>query len=344
MHRIGLVGTGYWGANIAASIEATGIAEIRWLCDLDPDNLKAVAAHRPGARTTMVLGELLADDAVDAVVISTPTETHFEVARAAFEAKKHVLLEKPMTASSEHARELIRCAKNADRILMAGHVFEYNATIAAVKRMIADGELGDIHYLHFERTNLGPVRTDVNALWDLASHDISIMCDFFGTAPANVTAAGQSFLNPGVEDVVFATFSFANGATAHLHASWLNPRKVRQITVVGSRKMLVWDDLDIQAPVRVFDKRADLPEPANTKGDYLAHKVRLFDAGIFIPNIALNRPLQAECAHFLECVESGKTPHSDGHSGLRVVTVLEAATESMHNNSMVVEIARPEGR
>ena len=344
MHQLGLVGTGYWGANIAASIEATGNAEIRWLCDTDPDNLKAVATHRPNARTTADLGELLGDDGLDAVVISTPTGTHFEVARAAFEAKKHVFLEKPMTASSDHARELIRCAEKAGRILMVGHVFEYNTTIAAVKQMIAEGELGDIHYLHFERTNLGPVRTDVNALWDLASHDVSIMCDFFGTAPASVTASGQSFLNPGVEDVAFATFFFANGATAHVHASWLNPRKVRQITIVGSRKMLVWDDLDMQAPIRVFDKRADIPGPANTTGDYLAHKVRLFDAGIFIPNIPSNRPLQAECAHFLECIETGRTPHSDGHSGLRVVSVLEAATESMRNNSMVMEIAPLGGR
>jgi predicted dehydrogenase len=344
MHQIALIGTGYWGANIAPSFEATGRAEIRWLCDLNPDNLAAVSKRRPQVRTSGSLEEVLADDAVEAVAISTPTTTHHAVASAALAAGKHVLCEKPLTADSADALDLINKAAAADRLLMVGHVFEYNSTIRTVKDMIDGGELGDIHYLHFERTNLGPVRTDVNALWDLASHDISIMCDFMGEAPADVTANGKSFLNPGVEDVAFATFSFAGGTKAHVHASWLNPRKVRQITIVGSRKMLVWDDLDMQAPIRVFDKRADAPHSPTSEGGFLGHKVRLFDAGIFIPNVPMNRPLQAECEHFLDCLEGKHAPRSAGESGLRVVAALEAATASMRNASAVTPIVIPGGK
>lgn len=340
-HQIALVGTGYWGTNIANSLEAAGRAEIRWLCDLDAKNLAAVAARRPAARTTANLDDVLADDAVEAVAVSTPTTTHYEVACRALAAGKHVLVEKPLTASSADAADLIRRAAQADRLIMVGHVFEYNSTIIEVKKMIEAGELGEVHYLHFERTNLGPVRTDVNALWDLASHDISIMCDFLGAAPVDVTANGRAFLNPAVEDVAFATFSFASGAKAHVHASWLNPRKVRQCTVVGSKKMLVWDDLDLQAPIRVFDKRADAEKPAAAEGGLLENKVRLFDAGIFIPNIPMNRPLQAECEHFLDCLESGETPRSDGLSGLRVVCALEAASESMRNASAITPVVIP---
>ncbi len=341
MHQIALVGTGYWGTNIATSFEATGRAEIRWLCDLDPKNLAAIAARRPDARTTANLDHVLNDDEVEAVVISTPTTTHHEVATRALAAGKHVLVEKPITASSEDAVDIIKRAKETNCLVMVGHVFEYNSTIIAVKEMIAAGELGKIHYLHFERTNLGPVRTDVNALWDLASHDVSIMCDFLGAAPVDVSANGKAFLNPGVEDVVFATFSFADGAKAHVHASWLNPRKVRQITVVGSHKMLVWDDLDLHVPIRVFDKRADAGEPANVAGGFLGHKMHLFDAGIFIPKIPMNRPLQAQCEHFLDCLGNGATPRSDGFSGLRVVSALEAASKSMRNASAITPVIVP---
>ena len=325
-------------SNIANSLEATGEARLVWLCDVNSENLAAAAKRHPKASTTTRLDELLADEAVDAVAISTPTTTHHAVAAAALAAGKHVLVEKPITASADQAVDLIRRAEAAGRLLMVGHVFEYNSSIAAVKDMIAAGELGTLHYLNFERTNLGPVRTDVNALWDLASHDVSIMCHFMDHPPADVTATGKSFLNPEMEDVAFATFRFERGTVAHVHASWLNPRKVRQITVVGSRKMLVWDDLDMQAPIRVFDKRADLPDATTTRGDFLDHKVRLLDDGVFIPNIAINRPLQDECAHFLDCIRKGSRPRSDGQSGLRVVRALEAASESMANNSIITDI------
>lgn len=338
MERIGLIGAGYWGANIAASLEATGAAEIAWICDLDESRAARLAAGRPKAKATRVLDQVLSDSSIRAVAISTPTTTHHAVAKSALLAGKHVFVEKPITAAVSEAADLVQTAMHTRRILLVGHVFEYNSTLAAVKDAIRRGELGEVHYFNFERTNLGPVRTDVNALWDLASHDVSIMCDLADATPVEVTASGQSFLNPGVEDVVFATFGFANGAKAHVHASWLNPRKVRQITVVGSRKMLVWDDLDLQAPIRIYDKRVDMAQPAATSGDFLEHKTRLVDGGVFIPNVPMNRPLQAECEHFLDCIRTGKQPKSDGQSGLRVVRVLDAATRSLKNGSATVAI------
>ena len=218
---------------------------------------------------------------------------------------------------------------------MVGHVFEYNLTIQGLKRLIDSGELGEIHYLNFERTNLGPVRTDVNALWDLAAHDVSIMCYLMGSSPINATARGKAFLN-AVEDTVFATFTFTGGTVAHVHASWLNPRKVRQITAVGSKKMAVWDDLNLQWPIQIYDKRiAGRPEISDT---LLAYKTAVVDGGIYIPNIQHNEPLQAECEHFIECIEQGDRPQSDGYSGLRVVLALEAATASMKNQSKITPV------
>jgi len=338
MERIGLIGAGYWGANIAASFEATGSAEIAWVCDTDERRAARLTARRPHAKVTRLLDDVFADPTVNGVAISTPTTTHHVIARRALLAGKHVFVEKPITASVPEAADLVQTAAHTRRILLVGHVFEYNSTLAAVKDIIRRDELGTVHYLNFERTNLGPVRTDVNALWDLASHDVSIMCDLADAAPIDVTASGQSFLNPGIEDVVFATFTFASGAKAHVHASWLNPRKVRQITVVGSRKMLVWDDLDLQAPIRVYDKRVDTAQPDATSGDFLEHKTRLVDGGVFIPNVPMNRPLQAECEHFLDCMRTGKRPKSDGESGLRVVRALDASTRSLKNGSITVAI------
>ena len=221
---------------------------------------------------------------------------------------------------------------------MVGHVFEYNSTLAAVKRIIQRGELGELHYFSFERTNLGPVRTDVNALWDLASHDVSIMCDLTDASPVDVTASGQAFLNRGIEDVVFATFSFANGAKAHVHASWLNPRKVRQITVVGSRKMLVWDDLDLQMPVRVFNKRVDTAESNATSGDFFEHKTRLVDQRGVHPKCANEPAAAGRVRAFPGLYSHRKAPKSDGESGLRVVRVLDAAMRSLKNGSATVSI------
>src|SRR5207237_7658874 len=217
----------------------------------------------------------------------------------------------------------------------------YNAAIRAVDELIKSGELGDIYYMSFERTNLGPVRTDVGALWDLASHDASIMCDFMSAAPLSVTAKGQSYLNPGIDDVVFATFNFDGGVAAHIHASWLNPSKVRQLTVVGSKKMVRFDDLDLRYPVRLYDKRVSLPPLSNITGTFLQHKTLVVDSGATIPVVQTREPLLTEVDDFFECIISGGKPRADGISGWRVVRLMEAAAESIACNSIVVPVDFP---
>jgi predicted dehydrogenase len=341
---VGIIGAGYWGPHIARSFELTGRASVRWLCDRDRERLATVRAGYPEARATTEAEELLTDPALDAVAISTPATTHYALARRALEAGKHVLVEKPFTATSAEAKALLRLHRERSSVLgqqsvlMVGHVFEYNATVRALKEIIASGALGSVYYLHFERTNLGPVRTDVNALWDLATHDVSIMCYLLDRAPREVTCRGESFLNPGIEDAVFGTFAFDGGTLAHVHASWLNPRKIRQITVVGSKKMALWDDLDLRTPIQLYDKH--VVDPVDLPDTYVAYKTQVVDGGVSSPVVRLNQPLRAECEHFLDCIEHGRRPQSDALSGLRVVLAAEAAAASMRNGSAVTAVAR----
>jgi predicted dehydrogenase len=338
MLRAALVGTGYWGPNLANSIERTGKAVVHVLCDANPDNLGALARRYPYARATTDFGEVLRDDGVDAVFIATPTATHYELGKRTLEAGKHVLIEKPITTSSPEAAALVQLARERDRVLMVGHVFEYNPAVRAVDDLIKAGELGEIYYMSFERTNLGPVRTDVSALWDLATHDAAIMCDFMSAAPVSVTAKGQSYLNPGIDDVVFATFVFDRGVAAHVHASWLNPNKVRQITVVGSKKMAVCDDLDMRQPVRLYDKRVSLLPLSEITGSFLQHKTLVVDSGAVIPVVHTREPLLNEVDDFFDCIISGKQPRADGVSGWRVVRLMEAADESIARDSIAVPV------
>jgi predicted dehydrogenase len=305
MFQIGLIGAGLWGPNVARSFEETGAAEIRWICDLDEGRRLALPARTPPLRRTADVAQLLADPLVDAVAIVTPADSHFQLARAALLAGKHVLVEKPFTTNSADAIELINLADRLDRVLFVGHVFEYNSTIVAVKELLRSGSLGDLRYIRCERTNFGPIRDDVNALWDLGAHDISILCLLMGSPPLSVTAVGWSYLKPGVEDEVSATFTFPGGIRGHVHANWLNPIKVRQMIVVGTAKMLLWDDLDMAVPIRVFDHR---PHAAA---------------------VERNVPLRAQVSHFLRCLRSPDTTHSDARNGLRVVQALEAASASL---------------
>jgi predicted dehydrogenase len=337
MLRAGLIGTGYWGPNLANAIERTGEAMVAWLCDTNTDNLAALARRYPRAKPTTMLADLLDDPALDCVFIATPAATHYDIGRQVLEAGKHVLIEKPLTTSSSHAVKLIELAERKQKILMTGHVFEYNPAIRAVGDLLKSGELGEVYYMHFERTNLGPVRTDVNALWDLAAHDAAIMCDLLDDLPASVTARGQAYLNPGVEDVVFATFDFERGVTAHVYASWLNPRKQRQVTVVGSRKMVVCDDLDLRHPIRLYDKRVTLPVSEIT-GTFLQHKTLVVDAGTTVPVVQSMEPLLAEVTDFFHCIAAGSRPRADGISGWRVVRMMEAAMASMARNSILVPV------
>jgi predicted dehydrogenase len=316
MFQIGLIGAGLWGPNVARSFEETGAAEIRWICDLDQERRSTLPARVPPLRRTADVARLLADPLVDAVAIVTPADSHFQLARAALLAGKHVLVEKPFTTNSADAIELIDLADRLDRVLFVGHVFEYNSTIVAVKELLRSGTLGDPRYIRCERTNFGPVRDDVNALWDLGAHDISILCLLMGAPPLAVTAVGECHLKPGIEDVVSASFTFPGDIKADIHVSWLNPIKVRQMTLVGTAKTVLWDDLDVGAPIQVFE------------GVEGVHRFA----------VARNVPLRAQASHFLRCLQSPDASYSDGRNGLRVVQALEAATASLRAGGREVAI------
>jgi predicted dehydrogenase len=331
------VGIGHWGPNLVRSLENTGKARVIWLCDLSQERLEAVGRKYPDARITSDSNEILRDKSVDAVVISTPTVTHFKLAREVLEAGKHVLVEKPLATSSDQVETLTRLAREKGKILMVGHIFEFNSTVIELKRLINSGELGKIYYLNFERTNMGPVRTDVNALWDLATHDISILYFLFDRDPLEITASGESFLNDKIEDAVFATFRFQEGPVAHIHASWLFPRKVRQITVVGDKKMVIWDDLDLNSPIKIFDVKRYPDDEKIPNETFLGYKM-LGLSEEFSPPVEQNEPLRAECEHFLDCILSGQFPQTDGYNAYRVVKALEAATKSMKNGSTAIPI------
>lgn len=338
MIGIGFIGIGYWGPNVVKSFEAAGDATIAALCDTNAERLNAAHRRHPAARVYDDVDALLGDPDVDAVAISTPTATHFEIARKSLEAGKHVLVEKPMTTRASEVPVLAGIAEAAGLVLMVGHVFLYNEGLRVLKKLIDGGELGDILYMNMERTNLGPIRTDVDVVWDLVPHDISIFSYLMGDEPVSVSASGQSFLNQGFSDIAFATFAFAGGTVAHVHASWINPKKVRRLTVVGSERMAVWDDLDMNVPVQVFDKKVTLPDPEELDGTYTEYKTVCVDGGVTMPPVIQSAPLQNQCRHFLDCIRDAGQPHSDWRNGQAVVRALEAIDRSIAQNSARVSL------
>jgi predicted dehydrogenase len=259
------------------------------------------------------------------------------LARRALAAGKHVLVEKPLCRSAAEGRELVALARTAGRLLCVGHVFLFNSGVRAVRDLIRTGELGHVLYIYSTRTNLGPFRFDVNALWDLAAHDLSILNYWLGGPPVDVTARGESYLDLGVKDVVVASFTYPERVLAYVHASWLNPRKVREITVVGDRKMVVWNDMDLNEPVRVYDKGVDIAREVyyDSFGTY---RMQVRNGDVVIPHVTGPEPLRAECDHFLECIQGRAEPLNDGIGGLRVLEALEAADRSMNENSRVVHL------
>jgi predicted dehydrogenase len=309
---------------------------VEMVCDIDDKKLLRIKTRFPEIKQTTDPQEIIGNGKIDCVVIATPLSTHFQLALDALRAGRHVLVEKPLARSSSECEQLIAAAEQAGRILFVGHTFKYNAGIRAAKEYIDRGELGELYLIDANRTNLGPVRYDANALWDLAAHDISIFSYWVGENPQEVSARGGCYLNRGIEDVVYATLGYGRGVIAHVHASWLNPRKVREITVVGEKKMLVWNDMNLSEPIRIYDRGFVRDESYHdTFGDF---RLSIREGEVVIPAIRLNEPLMAECEHFIECVKTGARPLTDGLDGLNVVRVLEAATQSMRSQSTAVTL------
>jgi predicted dehydrogenase len=320
--RVGVVGLGYWGPNIARNLAATDGCELRWLCDGDAAARERLAAAFPAARMSGELDELLADDELDAIALATPVPTHSELAIAVVRAGKHCFVEKPLATSAADAEAAVEAANDARRVLMVGHLLEYHPAVARLKALVDGDELGSLYYVYGNRVNLGKLRADENALWSLGAHDVSVVLHLVGEEPDECVAHGASYVRDGVEDVVFCYLRFPSGIVAHLHLSWLDPHKERRMTVVGAKRMATFDDMLVEGKLAIYDKGFD--EDARSWGEYITRS-----GDVFQPRIANAEPLRVECEHFVACVRDGATPRSDGLSGLRVVRVLERLQRSL---------------
>jgi predicted dehydrogenase len=321
--RVGVVGLGYWGPNLARNFSAIPGCQLAYLCDADPAARDRLVRQFPGATPAADLDELLADPALDAVVLATPVPTHAELAVRVLEAGKHCFVEKPLALTAADAERAVAAASAAGRLLMVGHLLEYHPGVRALKELSDAGELGDeIYYIYGNRLNLGKLRADENALWSLGAHDVSVLLYLADEEPIEAVAHGESYVRAEVEDVVFCFLRFPSGLTAHLHLSWLDPHKERRFTVVGSRRMATFDDMALERKLTVYDKGFD--EDARGYGEYITRS-----GGSFSPPIPNIEPLRAECEHFVDAIRTGRPPQSDGASGLRVVRVLEGLQESL---------------
>jgi predicted dehydrogenase len=316
--RVGHAGLGYWGPNLARNFAE--LADLQWLCDLSPDLLSEASARHPQARTTTSFDEMLGDPDLNAVAIATPVVTHYELAKRALLAGKHVFVEKPQAQSSAEAEELVAIAQEKGLVLMPGYLLLYHPGVAMLKQLIAAGDLGDVLYLYGNRQNLGQIRRDENALWSLGAHDLSMILHLVDEEPVEAWARGESFLRDGIEDVVFCYLRFPSGVVAHMHVSWLDPHKIRKLTVVGRDKMAVFDDMEPQRKVTVYDKGPVL-RPAT--------EWQVREGDIHIPNLTGEEPLRRECAHFLELVAGEGDQAAPARQGLAVVRALELLQESL---------------
>jgi predicted dehydrogenase len=332
--RLGAIGTGDWGKNLIRNLAKAG--DLRALADRRADALAPLRSQYPGVRFTTDVEALLRDPEIEAVAVATNSSSHYAVARAALEAGKHVLVEKPLAQSARDAAELVRLAAERGRVLMVGHLLIYHPAVEKLRQLLAAGDLGDIHYLYAQRVNLGKIRQDENALWSLGPHDVAMILDLLGRSPVQVSAVGHAYLQPGIEDVVFLHLEFATGQLAHIHLSWLDPHKLRRLTMVGSRKMAVFDDMDSAEKIRIYDKGV-----ASAAGGVVEYKdaLTLRFGDILIPQLTMREPLELECKDFIRAITTGERPRASGEDGFRVVQVLEAAAHSLAAGGAPVRLA-----
>jgi predicted dehydrogenase len=320
--KIGVVGLGYWGPNLARNFAAIHGCELAWLCDPSPEAVERLAQSFPQARATQALEDLLRDPELDAVALATPVPTHAELAIAVANADKHCFVEKPLATTALEAQRVVEAAARANRTLMVGHLLEYHPAVTRLHEMLGAGEVGELYYVYSNRLNLGQLRADENALWSLGAHDVSVVLALIGEEPLECLAHGRSYVRAGVEDVVFCYLRFPSGAVAHMHLSWLDPHKERRLTIVGSKRMATFDDMRLEGKLTLYDKGFD--QEARSWGEYIMRS-----GDIFSPRVPNVEPLRVECEHFIECVRTGNTPRSDGLSGARVVRVLEQLQRSL---------------
>jgi predicted dehydrogenase len=330
-----VIGAGYWGKNLVRNFATAKRCFLKCVCDLDKKVLETQKRSFPYIKTTTDIEEVINDGGIDAAVIATGVSSHFAIAKRCLEAGKHTYVEKPLTLNAKDATILIDIAKKNRLKLMVGHLLEYHPAVSYLREVIDKGVVGRPYYMYTQRVNLGIVRQDENAWWSLAPHDISIICYLLGSEPVSVAAQGQCYLQKNIEDVVFATIKFADGKMANVHCSWLDPHKIRKMTVVGSEKMVTFDDMEATEKIRMYDKAAAVKLDSNTYAEIIS--LRFGD--IVIPKVPGGEPLGLECSHFIDCVLDDKPIRSDGADGLRVVRVLEAGQKSLKSKGEPVNPA-----
>jgi predicted dehydrogenase len=336
--KAGIVGCGYWGPNLIRNFTNLKTAKVIACSDLSEDRLSHMKHLYPALRTTTNFREIVSDPGIDAVVIATPVSSHYQIAREALEAGKHVFVEKPLAQSVDEGGKLVELAREKGRVIMVGHTFVFTAAVNKIKDLIWSGELGEIYYIATSRVNLGIFQDDINVVWDLAPHDVSIMNYILNARPVSVSAIGQSYIRPGIEDVAFLLLRYPQSAIANIHVSWLNPNKIRSTTVVGSKKMLVYDDVSSLEKIRIYDKGVTVTPHYDTFGEFqLSYRY----GDISIPRLDDAEPLKLECQHFVDCIEKGATPRSGGRHGLEVLLALDAADRSMREHGTEVTINYP---
>lgn len=330
--NVAVIGCGYWGPNLIRNLQDDPRVKLSHVCDKVDERLAQLRRRYPTINFTTDYGEVLDDPDVQAVVIATPVNTHFSLAREALLASKHVLIEKPMCTTAEQCKDLIKLGRDVNRHVMVDHTFVYNPSIRRIKEILDRGELGEILYFNSTRVNLGIVQNDVNVVWDLASHDLAIMDYLLGVTPTSIHAAGGSHIRKGLQDIAYITLTFEADLIAHFHVSWLSPVKVRQITIGGRKKMIVFNDLVITEKVRVYDKGISIEQPQTDQERYES-LISYRKGDMYAPVVDTTEPLKLLTGHFIDCIVDGKTPLTDGEAGLRVVNMLQMADASFRSGN-----------
>jgi len=342
MIKLGIIGCGYWGPNLVRNFNSINGVEIAYCADLDENRLSHVKSLYQKIEITRDYNSILEDEEVEAVVIATPVETHYKIASDALKANKHVLIEKPITNNSKDAIELIRLAEKNKEILMVDHTFEYSAPVRKIKEILKSNELGKILTIDMIRVNLGLFQEKINVIWDLAPHDVSMLLYYLEETPLTASAIGQSYIRDGIEDDARITLEFKDKIVANMHVSWLDPCKTRRTTIVGNKKMLVFDDVAQDEKIKIYDKGVTIQKnniPKQPYYDTYEQWVLTYRTGdVYAPKIENKEPLSVMAAHFIDCIKNSKKPLTDGYSGLRVVKVIEAAQKSLKNDGIKVDV------
>ena len=335
MVRIAVIGCGYWGPNLIRNFNSLSKCTVKIACDIDRGRLSHMESLYPGITTTTEFDEVIKDPEIDAIAIATPVRFHYDMGKQCLQAGKHAFIEKPMATSASECEELLEIAEAQKLTIIVGHTFIYSPPVQKIKEIIQQGDLGDIQYISARRLNLGLFQKDINVTWDLAPHDISIILYVMDKVPLTVNCQGMAHVNPDIEDVTSMTLNFNGSCFATIQSSWLDPNKIREMTFVGSKRMLVYNDVEQIEKIKIYDKRVEMPPHYDTFAEF---HYSYHYGDMYSPYLKQYEPLKIECQHFLDCINTGQKPQSGGEEGLKVVKILEAASESLINQGARINL------